>query len=207
MEEINGSLSKSNNRLKEHTTGHVLKSTNKVIINYRRSGCREDEESFGEFSWPPKSYTCSFCKREFRSAQALGGHMNVHRREKAKLRQITPQRYLSFLHPQSQVHDQNPNPNPNPNPNITTCSFTSNTPSSFPPFTHSCCPPFSDPYRFHLLRRSNSAKAEVSRSRKPDLVVDFSHEKEGMIVKKLDNGLLVEQKFDDLDLELRLGCS
>jgi hypothetical protein len=37
-------------------------------------------------SWPPRSYTCAFCHREFRSAQALGGHMNVHRRDRAKLR-------------------------------------------------------------------------------------------------------------------------
>jgi hypothetical protein len=35
---------------------------------------------------PPRSYACSFCKREFRSAQALGGHMNVHRRDRARLR-------------------------------------------------------------------------------------------------------------------------
>ncbi|KAI4307590.1 hypothetical protein L6164_030763 [Bauhinia variegata] len=37
--------------------------------------------------WPPRSYSCSFCKREFRSAQALGGHMNVHRRDRARLKQ------------------------------------------------------------------------------------------------------------------------
>ncbi|CAN6236790.1 unnamed protein product [Urochloa humidicola] len=37
------------------------------------------------FTWPPRSYPCSFCKREFRSAQALGGHMNVHRRDRARL--------------------------------------------------------------------------------------------------------------------------
>ncbi|XP_045826175.1 uncharacterized protein LOC123918223 [Trifolium pratense] len=37
--------------------------------------------------WPPRSYSCHFCKREFRSAQALGGHMNVHRRDRAKLKQ------------------------------------------------------------------------------------------------------------------------
>jgi len=39
--------------------------------------------------WPPRSYTCSFCKREFRSAQALGGHMNVHRRDRARLKQFS----------------------------------------------------------------------------------------------------------------------
>ncbi|KAL5199592.1 hypothetical protein ABZP36_020795 [Zizania latifolia] len=37
-------------------------------------------------AWPPRSYPCGFCKREFRSAQALGGHMNVHRRDRARLR-------------------------------------------------------------------------------------------------------------------------
>ncbi|KAI9074633.1 hypothetical protein K1719_043474 [Acacia pycnantha] len=36
-------------------------------------------------TWPPRSYTCTFCRREFRSAQALGGHMNVHRRDRARL--------------------------------------------------------------------------------------------------------------------------
>ncbi|KAJ4835279.1 hypothetical protein Tsubulata_002797 [Turnera subulata] len=33
-----------------------------------------------------KSYSCTFCKRGFSNAQALGGHMNIHRKERAKLR-------------------------------------------------------------------------------------------------------------------------
>ncbi|OWM87467.1 probable transcriptional regulator RABBIT EARS [Punica granatum] len=41
----------------------------------------------GGIVWPPRSYSCSFCNREFRSAQALGGHMNVHRRDRARLKQ------------------------------------------------------------------------------------------------------------------------
>lgn len=32
-----------------------------------------------------RTYTCTFCRRVFRSAQALGGHMNIHRRERARL--------------------------------------------------------------------------------------------------------------------------
>ncbi|GLJ41704.1 hypothetical protein SUGI_0863130 [Cryptomeria japonica] len=31
----------------------------------------------------PRMYECQFCKRGFSSAQALGGHMNVHRRDRA----------------------------------------------------------------------------------------------------------------------------
>lgn len=46
-----------------------------------------EDERFGGCIWPPRSYSCSFCSREFRSAQALGGHMNVHRRDRARLKQ------------------------------------------------------------------------------------------------------------------------
>lgn len=31
-----------------------------------------------------RSYECTFCKRGFTNAQALGGHMNIHRRDRAK---------------------------------------------------------------------------------------------------------------------------
>lgn len=44
--------------------------------------CSDDHE----FEWPAKNYCCNFCRREFKSAQALGGHMNVHRRDRARLR-------------------------------------------------------------------------------------------------------------------------
>ncbi|KAG8076398.1 hypothetical protein GUJ93_ZPchr0006g44041 [Zizania palustris] len=50
----------------------------------RRMSRREPWSSM--LAWPPRSYPCGFCKREFRSAQALGGHMNVHRRDRARLR-------------------------------------------------------------------------------------------------------------------------
>ncbi|PHT34729.1 Transcriptional regulator SUPERMAN [Capsicum baccatum] len=36
-----------------------------------------------------KCYRCSFCKRGFSNAQALGGHMNIHRKDRAKLREIS----------------------------------------------------------------------------------------------------------------------
>ncbi|XP_022728383.1 zinc finger protein GIS3-like [Durio zibethinus] len=33
-----------------------------------------------------RSYECVFCKRGFATAQALGGHMNIHRKDRAKSR-------------------------------------------------------------------------------------------------------------------------
>ncbi|XP_068639223.1 transcriptional regulator SUPERMAN-like [Aristolochia californica] len=65
----------------------------------------------GGFSWPPRSYSCSFCRREFMSAQALGGHMNVHRRDRARLRQSPP------WDGQASNLNSNPYPSPNPSPN------------------------------------------------------------------------------------------
>ncbi|XP_076901623.1 uncharacterized protein LOC143556080 [Bidens hawaiensis] len=34
-----------------------------------------------------RSYECNFCKGGFTNAQALGGHMNIHRKHKAKLKE------------------------------------------------------------------------------------------------------------------------
>ncbi|KAL3499877.1 hypothetical protein ACH5RR_038970 [Cinchona calisaya] len=51
----------------------------------------QDTGNINGTTWPPRSYTCTFCRREFRSAQALGGHMNVHRRDRARLHQAHPE--------------------------------------------------------------------------------------------------------------------
>ncbi|XP_061370792.1 transcriptional regulator SUPERMAN-like [Gastrolobium bilobum] len=74
------------------------------------------EDYINGFPWPPRSYTCSFCRKEFKSAQALGGHMNVHRRDRARLRQSPPT-----------DQGQDPLLNLNLNPNCSTSSL-----SSFP---------------------------------------------------------------------------
>ncbi|KAF7825635.1 transcriptional regulator SUPERMAN-like [Senna tora] len=69
-----------------------------------------EEQAFAEdgrvggCTWPPTSYSCTFCNREFKSAQALGGHMNVHRRDRAMLKQspTTPP-------PHTHTHNNNKN--------------------------------------------------------------------------------------------------
>ncbi|KAH0458536.1 hypothetical protein IEQ34_013851 [Dendrobium chrysotoxum] len=53
---------------------------------------KDSSGDLGGCVWPPRSYTCSFCRREFRSAQALGGHMNVHRRDRARLKEASSHR-------------------------------------------------------------------------------------------------------------------
>ncbi|KAI0498349.1 hypothetical protein KFK09_021590 [Dendrobium nobile] len=83
-----------------------------------------EEKAFAEDSagllggcvWPPRSYSCSFCGREFRSAQALGGHMNVHRRDRARLKQssmVGEEDHDDRHHINIGLSNHNPNPNPN----------------------------------------------------------------------------------------------
>ncbi|OIW13138.1 hypothetical protein TanjilG_32119 [Lupinus angustifolius] len=43
-----------------------------------------------------RSYDCTFCKRGFTNAQALGGHMNIHRKDKAKAKQGISTKNLSM---------------------------------------------------------------------------------------------------------------
>lgn len=43
-----------------------------------------EKPNSGEQATGTRSYDCIFCKRGFSNAQALGGHMNIHRKDKAR---------------------------------------------------------------------------------------------------------------------------
>lgn len=160
-------------------------------------------------SWPAKQvFTCNFCKRQFRSAQALGGHMNVHRKDRARLRLLSS----------SSSDDHNHNPD-----------FTSSPSSKFLPYTHHPLPFLSSP--------SSSSFDEEKKLELPQLdplnpqggnnmnkkriiggVLGFEElkgtfaqkgelkvlKKENTIKLGLEIGLLKDPQ-EDLDLELRLG--
>ncbi|XP_023534298.1 transcriptional regulator SUPERMAN-like [Cucurbita pepo subsp. pepo] len=64
-------------------------SNGKVVKNEEQQWGFAKQETFSSdqfLHWPARKYTCNFCRREFKSAQALGGHMNVHRRDRGRLR-------------------------------------------------------------------------------------------------------------------------
>ncbi|XP_050236755.1 zinc finger protein 11-like [Mercurialis annua] len=48
----------------------------------------QDQEQGSTTTTQARSYECTFCKRGFSNAQALGGHMNIHRKDKAKLKHL-----------------------------------------------------------------------------------------------------------------------
>lgn len=69
------------------TVGSGSSSSASYYESWEERAFAEDSAAhLGGCIWPPRSYSCSFCGREFRSAQALGGHMNVHRRDRARLK-------------------------------------------------------------------------------------------------------------------------
>ncbi|XP_052206953.1 transcriptional regulator SUPERMAN [Diospyros lotus] len=182
------------------------------------------------FSWPPRSYTCSFCKREFRSAQALGGHMNVHRRDRARLRvQSPPRDNINGQYPLLNLNlNPNPNPsNPSPSPSPTPSQSPSPSPSTrFLPFTSNpslsspSSPSSVSPGKIMKWGVSNRTKAMELTKIAPSKtffgvgeIQGFAKESECKVIKKteivkldLEISLLGESK-EDLDLELRLGCS
>ncbi|WVZ07074.1 hypothetical protein V8G54_020420 [Vigna mungo] len=96
-----------------------------------------EEHSWGS-SWPARNYACSFCKREFKSAQALGGHMNVHRRDRARLRSSLPS---------SSWVSESPKPNPSimPNPTHLSPSSPSSSLSNTNLFNCAHCSPLYSP--------------------------------------------------------------
>lgn len=57
--------------------------------NLEDSDHHQEQETLvdqGASSTQARSYECFFCKRGFSNAQALGGHMNIHRKHKESLK-------------------------------------------------------------------------------------------------------------------------
>uniref|UniRef100_A0A6N2LV17 C2H2-type domain-containing protein n=1 Tax=Salix viminalis TaxID=40686 RepID=A0A6N2LV17_SALVM len=51
-------------------------------INYESEEQVKEDLSSNTTTTAKRSYECSFCKRGFTNAQALGGHMNIHRKDR-----------------------------------------------------------------------------------------------------------------------------
>ncbi|KAI4315131.1 hypothetical protein L6164_027974 [Bauhinia variegata] len=171
----------------------------------------EDTRNIMGTTWPPRSYTCTFCRREFRSAQALGGHMNVHRRDRARLHHQTEPCSVninsssiptsSFIIPAQELVANGglcllyrlPNPNgtftATPS-NVNACAESPSTLLSISPYPpnnlqmQTCSPSFDFPVTRSAINSSycNSSKAEQHTSSSNN-----------------SNG------HEELDLELRLG--
>ncbi|CAK9152719.1 unnamed protein product [Ilex paraguariensis] len=175
----------------------------------------EDAANIEGTTWPPRSYTCTFCRREFRSAQALGGHMNVHRRDRARLHQTPPGSTTSpsaasstLLIPNQKTLTNGgicflyslPNPNGLFTPTIMTGLMDPpSTALSISPHTSKNlslpCPPCID-----LPATRHSINSSLCHSSKTEPSTSFTND------SKHDNGnTQMDLAIEELDLELRLG--
>ncbi|KAK7324523.1 hypothetical protein VNO77_28147 [Canavalia gladiata] len=237
---------KRNSLMKGYSYKSSTKESSTYVVNcYNKNQMAKDliweshnnngdhhEDYMNGFPWPPRSYNCSFCRKEFKSAQALGGHMNVHRRDRARLRQSPP-------NDQGQAHMLNLNLDPITNPNNSNSSM-SLLPSSSAPLKHvtstlplfvSPTPSFSPPSASHsselkrwlvvdgigLLnhplstkRAPETTKSKISAENIGEYDHAFAGEDHGC--KMLKKGEILRMDLEiglprdyDLDLELRLG--
>lgn len=172
----------------------------------------EDTGSIMGTTWPPRSYTCTFCRREFRSAQALGGHMNVHRRDRARLNQVQSNPINQTALPSSMQEFvasggglcllyQIPNPGSGGGGGVlhsgvlNACTDTSSSPSTilsispYPP-RNLMVPTCSPPVNFPVSQLPTSASDHCESNRSAD---------QEPLASSTDNGK------EEIDLELRLG--
>ncbi|XP_050374370.1 transcriptional regulator SUPERMAN-like [Argentina anserina] len=214
---------------------HSTVMTNKAIygdFNSNKKNIEDGEVCTDGYPWPPRAYICGFCKREFKSAQALGGHMNVHRKDRARLRCSSPADFAGqYTH--STILNLNLKPNPSP-------TFVSSPPPSSSPFStvstrqlpqlttssssvpswilQSSYPPpiFSSPsatchgenMKWFVSGNLSIPSANLKSS---DLIsqmkINAKSQDDGCMRLDLEIGVHGGDSKDDIDLELRLGYS
>ncbi|KAL2348268.1 hypothetical protein Fmac_002268 [Flemingia macrophylla] len=162
----------------------------------------EDTRNIMGTTWPPRSYTCTYCRREFRSAQALGGHMNVHRRDRARLHQPPPS---STASPFINVPPQDLVANAGlcflyhlPTSPSTSTSTSATTALPFPPSTPSPSTLLSvSPNNFLMQTSFNFPSSRINTS--------FCSSSTKLQQPPISSSIHDSSHLEELDLELRLG--
>ncbi|KAL0435638.1 UNVERIFIED_CONTAM: Zinc finger protein 10 [Sesamum radiatum] len=159
-----------------------------------------------------RSYECVFCKRGFNTAQALGGHMNIHRKDRArnkpssgkKLDEIYtgPRLYQQIPAISSSIHTSNNHrfvSDDLQDHHQTHLSYAAYFPASSS--STRLLPLYgNDSYHHHQRYCSDHHDADRDHGQ-PTNQGDWRMEDLG----KNGRGFMTDQKEDELDLELRLG--
>lgn len=80
--ELDQSTGSSEKTADHHQVVHVTWSPTTTTTTTTTS----DDQDSSSGHTITRSYKCSFCQRGFSNAQALGGHMNIHRKDRARLK-------------------------------------------------------------------------------------------------------------------------
>lgn len=184
-----------------------------------KSSSSEESEQNYDHTGPGRSYECVFCKRGFTTAQALGGHMNIHRKDRPKPRPssvINPSaasisRSSADHHHQSylpiQTYSTQHYPTPHPDPQVS-----SNYQTSFPahawnnlrqPHVHTQHSDDHDQFSVqNPLRLNRPFEEDWQRSRSMQVNPSSRHVDHDDHRERTEDG---SDEDDQLDLELRLG--
>ncbi|GAB4843213.1 hypothetical protein Ancab_013180 [Ancistrocladus abbreviatus] len=151
-----------------------------------------DKEGMG------RSFECNFCKRGFTNAQALGGHMNIHRRDKSKSK--SKPEHPSLLFQKLDYFSTNPPclPLPLPPPPTNSSHYYLANPS---PHCHYAIPGPQTNYDNPTMYHSYGYYEDDLKNTHLNLQVGSSRVKDGVNQRKEKD----DQNEDPLDLELRLG--
>ncbi|KAK8491415.1 hypothetical protein V6N13_025201 [Hibiscus sabdariffa] len=162
----------------------------------------EQNDPVGQDATTKRSYECTFCKRGFTNAQALGGHMNIHRKDRAKAKEPR-----SSMVPNRAMNEESMNPRyvPTHEPSKYNPIFEAQTqgnvhvyfqaPVSSPrlPYGYYDCdflaPAMPQPFSINEELSSANLSLQIG----PAIVDDNEMMMEGIM------------KEDEIDLELRLG--
>ncbi|KAK6937824.1 hypothetical protein RJ641_031332 [Dillenia turbinata] len=168
-------------------------------------------EQTSEYKGTGRSYECVFCKRGFTTAQALGGHMNIHRKDRSKNKPTSL--------PSVSIKDNDDNYYAMPSflPSFPSYAppLYSSTPSEAPyhqyhhQFSYNIYFPESAPYakpNQHGFDESDLQSKYLEPYGKDDDWLTSLSLRVGMVNYGEENhGTRVCSDEDDLDLELRLG--
>ncbi|KAL8530335.1 hypothetical protein ACS0TY_007389 [Phlomoides rotata] len=88
------------------------------IINYEedcsiKSSKEVDSDEENKDLGVGRSYECVFCKRGFNTAQALGGHMNIHRKDRARNKPDSDKKDHDHVYTATRLYHQIPSSSPN----------------------------------------------------------------------------------------------
>ncbi|KAK9281265.1 hypothetical protein L1049_004161 [Liquidambar formosana] len=145
-----------------------------------------------------RSYECVFCKRGFTTAQALGGHMNIHRKDRARTTRPTSKPHEDYANPR--FHHP---PVQNHLPHYSSANFEAqmNYQMYFPASTSVARPPhvYTDDFRVQNPQILNPVRGDWPASLSLHLIPNHAEDTER------NKGQSGSEEEEELDLELRLG--
>ncbi|KAL9237164.1 hypothetical protein vseg_011748 [Gypsophila vaccaria] len=180
----------------------ILENSNKVIEldadSVTMLQINENDENENDNAGIGRTYECTYCKRGFTNAQALGGHMNIHRKDKAKSKKR--ENNYSYISSPSFIYKNNKGL-PFSSYNNSNYNYNYNNPSIVPQrsITYGAIDPYKSPYYpFALANPNYSSQKSIysGKNNNHDLLSGGNNNWVGMHEENLG-----------MDLSLRMGSS